>query len=422
MNFEHCIVIVDPYSSGALLATALVQRNVTCIGVQSSATLPDDMKSKFDATNFRQLVVHRGCLETTLRQIERYQPFHVIAGFESGVELAEQLSSSLGLATNEMRQSSTRRDKSAMGEAVRQSGLRVAKQFCSEDVDALIAWREDVLDWPVIVKPIRSAASDHVRCCRSTDQLRQAAREILQGPNVFGESNTMVLAQEYLRGPEYAMDTVSRNGLHKLTAFWQYIRPASAASSTLHTARFVSYDGLRLLPYEGGVQDMLREYVFQVLDAVGVRIGPAHTEVILTSDGPVLVEVGARMSAGNNAVLSRQCGGPCQLDETVKCILEPEQFLEHIGQRATLQKYAANVFLMNRRHGRLVRTCHESQLRMLPTLESMSIVNEPGQMVGEVAGRITLLDADWDAIERDIATVRSLEQQGIFVIEEDAVT
>ena len=32
-----------------------------------------------------------------------------------------------------------------------------------------------------------------------------------------------------------------------------------------------------------------------MLDALGIRFGPAHTEVMLTATGPVLVESGARM-------------------------------------------------------------------------------------------------------------------------------
>ena len=45
------------------------------------------------------------------------------------------------------------------------------------------------------------------------------------------------------------------------------------------------------------------------------------------------------------------------------------------------------------------------------------IVDQPGQVVGEVAGRLTLMDTQWDQIERDIDTIRSLEREGIFVVD-----
>ena len=41
-------------------------------------------------------------------------------------------------------------------------------------------------------------------------------------------------------------------------------------------------------------QSNLVEYVCEALDAIGIQYGPAHTEVMLTADGPVLIEVGAR--------------------------------------------------------------------------------------------------------------------------------
>merc|ERR1712178_394386 len=50
-----------------------------------------------------------------------------------------------------------------------------------------------------------------------------------------------------------------------------------------------------MLPPDGPEQDALTSYVFRVLDAVGLRFGPCHTEVMMTPRGPVLVEVNARM-------------------------------------------------------------------------------------------------------------------------------
>ena len=85
---------------------------------------------------------------------------------------------------------------------------------------------------------------------------------------------------------------------------------------------------MELLPYAGKRQSALLAYTSRVLDALEIRHGPAHTELIWGDGaGPVLVETGARLSAGNNAVLSRLCGGPCALDLTVEAIVDPEHFL-----------------------------------------------------------------------------------------------
>merc|ERR1719422_2311284 len=50
-----------------------------------------------------------------------------------------------------------------------------------------------------------------------------------------------------------------------------------------------------LLTSTGEKEDQLAEYVFKVLDAVGLRYGPCHTEGMFTKRGPILVEVNARL-------------------------------------------------------------------------------------------------------------------------------
>ena len=40
----------------------------------------------------------------------------------------------------------------------------------------------------------------------------------------------------------------------------------------------------------------LIEYNIKVVKALGIKVGPAHSEIILSKDGPVLVEIGARLN------------------------------------------------------------------------------------------------------------------------------
>jgi biotin carboxylase len=359
------VVIVDPYSSGAMLADALHAKNVKCIAIQSSPLIPRSMKSRFNPDRFVEVIDHRRELDETLSALETHQPTHVIAGFESGVELADQLSEPLAVPTNGTKLSEARRDKHLMLETVRKHGLRAPIQFQSNQVDEIIDWIQSTLDWPVIVKPAKSVASDNVCCCSSNDEVRRASEPILSGDNVLGVKNNIVLVQEYLYGTEYIVDSVSYGGQRKTTAFWQYTRPADRQTN-------VSYDAMTLIPYSGERQTALQSYAFKVLDALAVQFGPAHCELMWTNGEPVLIEVGARLTAGINAVLSKMCGGICQLDETVDVILEPERFLSSVDEQPALSKRAANVFLIPPRRGRLLNIQGLEEIRCLPTLHSMS--------------------------------------------------
>ena len=97
----------------------------------------------------------------------------------------------------------------------------------------------------VVIKPIRGVASESVALCRTMDDVVTAWNTITSS-QVFGATTTSttqeeaqqqeepqsqyhtnVLVQEYLYGTEYAVDVVSRNGVHKVTAVWRYEKHSS---------------------------------------------------------------------------------------------------------------------------------------------------------------------------------------------------
>jgi biotin carboxylase len=406
-----CIVIVDPYSAGAMLAEALRARGVKCIAVESSQAIPKAMRSRFNPAVFWDIIRHEDNYARTLDMVGRHRPDFVMPGGESGVELAEQLGDDLGLPTNGAELREARRDKYRMAEAVRARGLRTAAQFLSSDAGEIVDWAKSTLDWPVIVKPPRSVASDSVALCRSADEVRAAAGRILSATNVLGSRNHAVLVQEYLAGTEYIVDTVSRDRRRKTTAFWQYSRPPTDG-----TGEYVSYDAMTLLPYAGDRQEALQSYAFKVLDALAIDFGPAQCELMWVDEEPVLVEAAARLSGGIGALLSGICGGISQIDETVSSLLEPGQFLATPDEQPRLQRRAVNLFLIPHRRGRLVRVHGLDRIMQLPTLHSASVGAQPGDMVKRVAGVVTLIDADINAIERDIGVIRALEKVGMFEV------
>ena len=397
-----------------MLAEALRARGAKCIAVESSSAMPEQMRSRCNPDVFQGIIQHDGDYEQTLHAVRRCRPAHVVAGSESGVGLAERLGNDLGLPANGATLPEARRDKYLMAKAVGSQGLRTALQYRSDDIEAIINWTSNTLDWPVILKPPKSVASDDVICCRSIDEVRTAAERILSGTNALGYRNPSVLVQEFLAGTEYVVDTVSYEGKRKTTAFWQYSRPASATSGG-----FVSYDAMTLLPYHGERQEIMQSYVCGVLDALDIRFGPSHCEVMWVDGEPVLIEVGARLTAGINSILSGICGGISQLDETVGAMLAPDRFLATLNDQPRLQRRAANLFLMPQRQGRLVRLRGLDEIRRLPTLHSLSVGAQPGDMIKRVAGLVTLVDEDIQSIERDIDVVRALERDGIFEVEDE---
>ena len=156
-----------------------------------------------------------------------------------------------------------------------------------------------------------------------------------------------------------------------------------------------------------------------MLDVRAFGVSPAVGEQRWVEGEPVLIEVAARLAGGINALLSGVCGGICQLDETVEAMLAPDRFLATLNDQPCLQRRAVNLFLMPKRRGRLVRLRGLNEIRSLPTLHSVSVGAQPGDMVKRVAGLVTLIDEDIQSIERDISVIRALEDEGIFEVEDE---
>jgi biotin carboxylase len=185
-----------------------------------------------------------------------------------------------------------------MGARLHLCGVPAAEQILAADESTLVNWATHHGKWPVVIKPTLSAGSDSVAICQTAQDVRQAFQSTIGKANKLGGINDAVLGQEFLKGQQYLVNTVSVDGRHYVGEIWSF-------DSTFEGAHQV-YDRQLLLPPNGQLQDQIVSYVYQVLDALEIRRGAAHTEVMLTRDGPRLIESAARMTGkiGQKALLA----------------------------------------------------------------------------------------------------------------------
>ena len=134
------VVIVDPISTGAVLASQAVQRGLAIIAVWSES-VPDDLKGFVDkrlSVRYIGVVQHaEGKLKATARAVraisgERLKG--VIVGCETGVLLGDALAEELGQRGNGTKLSPLRRNKWLQTEAVRESGANACIQSLVTDM------------------------------------------------------------------------------------------------------------------------------------------------------------------------------------------------------------------------------------------------------------------------------------------------
>lgn len=407
-------IIVDAYSSGNLLAPEFRSRQIECAHVQSSPDIPTPARSSFHPEHFIENISHEGDLRETLEACASLKPLCVVAGSETGVELADLLSERLGLPSNGSCLSAARRDKAWMVTRVGQR-CRVIPSLKTNAYDEALRWAEQRTGWPVVVKPLRSAGSDSVTTCASGEQLREAFAALLGRPDQFGNLISDVLVQERVQGPEYIVDTVSHSGVHRVTNVWSIVKGA------YNGGNFVC-DYNELLPYDGAGTGLL-DYTCEVLDVLGMRFGPAHTELIVTRDGPTLIETAARMHGAGFPIYSRECVGYSQVDLTADAYVDPVAFRTKTQSPYELRKNLVIVELISGVEGVIKGLPRADEIRGLPSFSDMKLPLRPGDTITRTVdvfsspGHVVLIHPDMETVRRDIAAIRQIERDGLYEVE-----
>ncbi|MGW7002435.1 ATP-grasp domain-containing protein [Streptomyces sp. NPDC054933] len=407
------IAVVNGYSTGRVLVEVLRQRGVPRVHVQALPVMAEYFARDFDAAHYDATLSGAGDPAELAARLSRLGVTQVVAGTESGVLLADTLAHLMGLPGNRYETRTARRDKAVMGRTVAEAGLATPLAGTFEDADAAARWFADRELAEAVVKPPNSAASDNVRFCRSGQEVRRACELVLDSRNIYQERNPAVLVQERLHGVEYYANSVSHAGVHRIAELWRYTKRTGG------TGRPV-YDYEEPVPLGSAEAAPLREFVPAVLDAIGVSFGAAHTEVMVTARGPVLIESGARLGGGTKPWVVEKYSGVSQTSLLADTLVDPEG-LRHFDDTAVAwSSRLRNVALVNPAAG-LVRSLDwTARIEALPTLVALAHGVRPGQVLETTTdlvsspGYVYLAAEDPQDVDRDYRALRAMEADGLY--------
>eukprot|EP00985_Skeletonema_marinoi_P033822 scaffold42277_cov153-Skeletonema_marinoi.AAC.1 len=438
---QQLILIVDPYSTGCMVAQEITKRGYQIMAIWTKG-FSDEMKTHVpvscrDLTYVDQVQDElHWSLDDLVRAVDQakdraarkigkddgyYTIVGCIAGGEAGVDMADLLSEKLGVLSNGTKGDfANRRDKRVQQDLVRDAGLRAVRQACGEkfeDVEEFLRSEQ----FPVVLKPTDSAGSDGVKLCHSFEQAKEHFHHLLTVEAVNGGYNTQVLCQEFLQGKEYVVDHVSRNGVHKTMMVWVYDKRPRNGS------QFVYFGMLPIDPTSDEAK-VLIPYTRGVLDALGMRHGPSHGEIIITNDGPCLVEMNCRAHGGdgNWTPLARALTGSyCQVDVTANAYLDEEEFHKVPDvPPSPLKAHGLEINLVSYSKGKVKSMPGFDVIKKLPSFVWLSPAVSIGSEVEYTIDLITspgccvLMNSDKDVLKKDVDFIRYLEEiNGLFVYE-----
>ena len=172
-------------------------------------------------------------------------------------------------------------DKGEMIKAFEECGVEHPWYYIVNDVDALDVVL-DKITYPCISKPTDNSGSRGVMLIHNEAELREAI-----GYSSSNGRSGSVIVEEYMQGPEVSVEVIAVDGEPHILQVTDKL--------TTGAPHFVEMGHSQ--PSKLGDENLekIRDLAKRAVKAVGINNGPAHVEIILTEDGPKMVELGARM-------------------------------------------------------------------------------------------------------------------------------
>lgn len=172
-------------------------------------------------------------------------------------------------------------DKGEMIKAFETSGVEHPWYFILPEPDALKEI-EDRITYPCISKPVDNAGSRGVMLIHSHAELKEAIEYSSSNGRKGG-----VIIEEYLQGNEVSVEIMVIDGD-------VYVLQVTDKLTT-GAPHFVEMGHSQPSRLEKKDIVLIKDLAVRAVKAVGIKDGPAHVEIMLTEDGPKMIELGARM-------------------------------------------------------------------------------------------------------------------------------
>lgn len=182
------------------------------------------------------------------------------------------------------------RDKAAVRRHLERQGLPQPLCIEAQGAEDLLAAVAKV-GLPALIKPADGFGSQNVFALRAEADLttlHQLADLVAAGPGAYGlgvMAGGRMLVERLVEGQLIGLDTMSAAGRHRLLAVNEKLMFAPPS--------FAMRGGC--LSVNTGQFAELETHAFNLLDAIGFDHGAAHIEMILSDDGPILVEINPRL-------------------------------------------------------------------------------------------------------------------------------
>lgn len=298
--------------------------------------------------------------------LHKHQPIEAVCCFNDDVQLA-------GIKIARALNISFPIDEVVLENVTNKSKTReVLHEYGVDDTAYRVAnTQNDIIEFigrqgfPIIAKPLALSGSTGVLKLSSQKDVSLIEENALDFP---------LLLEDFLEGEEFSVEALSENGDHRIVAI---------AKKYKDEISFVETGHLVPAPLEEKPRREIESFVLSVISGVGIKNGASHTEIMLTSKGPRLIETHTRLGGDRIFELIRLATGVDILSLTVRQSLG-ESILQDYDRITQYSKFAAVRFAMPSSSGQLKITGIENvaEVEALPNVTALVVTKKVGDILG----------------------------------------
>jgi len=234
---------------------------------------------------------------------------------EMGVPTVATIAHELGLPGISPETAKKARNKELMRNAFTSAGVPSPKYMRVHSLEEVKTAVEE-FGYPAIIKPIESAGNRGITVIKRRSDIEESFNIAQRYSN-----NGLCIVEEFMFGTELTVEGFTYKNVDYVLTMSDKIK----YDSQYRVAINLTYPP----EFPATILEKIEEVAKSAVRAIGVEMGPTHTEIIVTKDGPKLVEVAAR--GGGFKIFTdivRLVSGVDLLRQTINLAIGNEVYIE----------------------------------------------------------------------------------------------
>ncbi len=296
---KPCVVVIDPTTGLKALSEEFDRLGVGLIVIETenNELFPNFFKSIDEKLVSLKLRSLKSDVPKTIKELsQKYLISNICAGDELTIALAEKCSyENLNQRGNDPATSQLRLSKYDMSEELAAKDIYIPQQLSFDPaVEKLDSLYQSLIDFhfPIVIKPNISTGSTCTYKCQTIENLEEVFNVLKRDfENSPVPVSTNFIAQEFVQGKEYLVNSFSYSGKHHISGVYNYDK---FYNHNIPIYQSVNFDGF------GSVEEEICEFVENALDVLGNKEGLVNTDLIRGQNETALLEINCRMVGFNN--------------------------------------------------------------------------------------------------------------------------